>query len=238
MGNSGLIKAVFFDWFNTLAFYDPPREVLHSQVLHKFGIDVTPSKLFPGIMAADKYFFTEVSRSSLTKRSPEEQAKAYIHYAEVMFDTTGCKVSKELLPQIIKEWPQIFKDTKFVLFDDVLTNLKNLKERQLVLGLITNAKKDAISVYDKLGLKPYLDFIVTSEEAKTDKPDPAIFQLALEKAGVVSSAAIHVGDQYDVDIVGARRAGVTPVLIDRFDLYTEIKDCIRIRALAELFEHL
>ena len=238
MGNSGLIKAVFFDWFNTLAFYDPPREVLHSQVLHKFGIDVAPSKLFPGLMAADRYFFTEVSRSPLTKRSPEEQAKAYVHYAEVMLDTAGCKVSKELLPQIIREWPQIFNGMKFVLFDDVLTNLKNLKERHFILGLITNAKKDAVAVYGKLGLDPYLDFIVTSEEAKTDKPDPAIFQLALEKAGVTPSEAIHVGDQYHVDIVGARGAGVTPILIDRFDLYPEIKDCIRIRALSELFGYL
>ena len=60
-----------------------------------------------------------------------------------MLDTAGCKVSKELLPQIIREWPQIFNGMKFVLFDDVLTNLKNLKERQFILGLITNAKKDA-----------------------------------------------------------------------------------------------
>lgn len=233
-----MIKAVFFDWFNTIALYDPPREELHSQVLHKFGIDIAPSNLLPGLMAADKYFFDEVSRLQLTKRSPEDQAKAYMRYADIMLDTAGCKVNKELIPQIIKEWPQVFNRTEFVLFDDVLSTLKTLKERQLILGLITNAKKDAISIYHKLGLEPYLDFIVTSEEARTDKPDPAIFLMALEKAGVASSSAIHIGDQYDVDIVGARGTGITPILIDRFDLYPEIKDCIRIRSLPEIFEHI
>ncbi len=238
MGNSSLIKAVFFDWFNTLALYEPPREELHSQVLHKFGIDIAPSRLFPGILAADKYFFAEVVRSPVTKRSPEEQGQAYIRYAEIMLDEAGCKVDQELIPQIVKEWPQVFSRTQFVLFDDVLPTFKTLKERHLKLGLITNASKDAISIHRKLGLEPYLDFTVTSEEAGTDKPDPAIFLLALEKAGLISSAAIHVGDQYEVDIVGARGAGITPVLIDRFDLYPEIKDCLRIRALPELLAHL
>jgi putative hydrolase of the HAD superfamily len=238
MGNSGSIKAVFFDWFNTLALYEPPREELHSHVLHKFGIDIAPSRLFPGLLAADKYFFAQVVRSLATKRSPEEEGKAYIRYAEIMLDEVGCKVDKGLIPQIVKEWPQVFSRTKFVLFDDVLPTLKTLKERHLKLGLITNASKDAISIHRKLGLEPYLDFTVTSEEAKADKPNPAIFLLALEKAGVIPSTAIHVGDQYDVDIVGARGAGITPVLIDRFDLYPEIKDCLRIRALPELLVHL
>ena len=175
MEDSNLTKAVFFDWFNTIALYEPHREELHSQVLHKFGIDIAPSNLLPGIMAADKYLMGEFSRLPLTKRSPEEQGKAYIRYASIMLDKAGCKVDQKLLPQIIKEWPQVFKGTHFVLFDDVLPSFKTLKERQLILGLITNAKKDAVSIHSELGLGPYLDFIVTSEEAKTDKPDPLFF---------------------------------------------------------------
>ena len=54
-----MIKAVFFDWFNTLAYYEPPREELQSQALHEFGIEVLPSELLPSILAADKYFFDE-----------------------------------------------------------------------------------------------------------------------------------------------------------------------------------
>ena len=73
MGNPGVAKAVFFDWFNTLACYEPPREKLHSQVLHEFGIEIPSSDLMPGVLAADKYFFAEIARLSLSKRSPENR---------------------------------------------------------------------------------------------------------------------------------------------------------------------
>ncbi len=238
MTNRRVTKAVFFDWFNTLACYDPPREELHSQVLHEFGIEISSSRLMPGLLTADKYFFAEVSRTPLVKRSKEDQAAVYLRYADIMLNSVGLKVDKELFPQLIKRWPQIFSQTRFALFDDVLKTLKKLKESQLILGLITNATKEAISVLRELGLEPYLNFTVTSEEAGTDKPDPAIFRLALERAGVNASEAVHVGDQYDIDIVGARRAGITPVLIDRYDLYAEISDCPRIRTLPELADYL
>lgn len=232
------ITAVFFDWFNTLARYEPPREELHSQVLHEFDIEISPSRLFPGIMAGDKYFFAEAATLSISKRNPEEQGKLYFRYAQIMLDKAGIKADKELIQKLIKKWPEAFSKTRFVLFDDVLATLKKLKQRQLILGLITNATKDAISGQRNLGLESYLNFTVTSEEAKADKPAPAIFQLALEKAGVTSSEAVHVGDQYDIDILGARDSGIKPVLIDRYDLYPEVSDCPRIRTLPELLSHL
>ena len=51
-----MTKAVFFDWFNTLARYEPPREELYSQALREFGIEVPPEKILPGLLAADSYF--------------------------------------------------------------------------------------------------------------------------------------------------------------------------------------
>jgi len=90
----------------------------------------------------------------------------------------------------------------------------------------------------KLGLEPYLDFVVTSEEAGADKPNPPIFQAALRQARVDASEAIHVGDQYKIDVVGARGVGINPILIDRYDLYPELSDCPRIRNLTELAKYL
>lgn len=238
MGNLGVIKAVFFDWFNTLAYYQPPREELHSQVLCEFGIEVLPSDLMPGVLTADKYFFAEIARLSLSKRSPEEQAELYVHYANIMLNEIGAKVDKRLIPQIVKKWPQVFGQMTFILFDDVLSTLRTLKERKLILGLLTNATKDAISIHRKLGLEPYLNFTVTSEEAREEKPNPPIFLLALERAGVGASEAVYVGDQHALDVVGARGVGINAVLIDRFDLYPEVSDCPRIRTLPELAEHL
>lgn len=233
-----MIKAVFFDWFNTLAYYEPPREELHSQLLREFGIEVSPSDLMPGLLAADKYFFAEAVRLPVNKRGPKKQAEFYIRYIDVMLSTAGVKVGKELVLQIFNKWPQVFGQAQFALFDDVLATLKTLKDDQLILGLLTNATKETISSHHKLGLESYLDFVVTSEEARAVKPEPPIFQLALDKAGVGASETVHVGDQYELDIVGARGVGINPILIDRYDLYPEVNDCPRIRGLSELASYL
>jgi putative hydrolase of the HAD superfamily len=238
MKKLNMIKAIFFDWFNTLACYDPPREELHSQVFHEFNIHIEPLKLLPGILIADKYYFAEVSRLPMVKRNTEEQAKVNMRYAEITLNKAGVQVDQEMLLQIIKKWPQVFNKTRFVLFDDVLTVMEALKKQGFILGLITNASKNAVSAHRELGLEPYLNHIVTSEEAGTDKPDPVIFLLALEKAGVSATEAIHVGDQYDVDIVGARRANIIPIMLDRYDLYPEVTDCPRIKTLHELLKRL
>ena len=49
-----MIKAVFFDWFNTLAKYSPPREELQSRVLGEFGFDIAADKLITAMQKADK----------------------------------------------------------------------------------------------------------------------------------------------------------------------------------------
>ena len=90
----------------------------------------------------------------------------------------------------------------------------------------------------QLGLEPYLDFVVTSEEVGSDKPEPPIFQAALERAGVNASEAVHVGDQYKIDVEGARGVGISPILIDRYDFSPDVTDCPRIHSLTELSKYL
>lgn len=233
-----MTKAVFFDWFNTLARYEPPRYLLHCQACRELDIEVSPETMRHGVFIADKYFFEENAKSPVEKRESEEKAKVYFHYQDVLLTEAGIKVTKEQLLQIMNKVQQLFKGVTFALFDDVLSTLKALKEQKLVLGLLTNATKDLISAYGKLGLKPYLDFVVTSEEAGDDKPQPAIFLMALQHAGVSASEAMHVGDQYMIDIVGARGVGIRPILIDRYDIYPEVTDCPRIHTLAEVAEYI
>jgi len=140
--------------------------------------------------------------------------------------------------KIIKKVQQSYKGITFALFDDVLPILKTLKEQGLILGSLTNANQDMAPICRKLGLEPYLDFVVTSGEIGVDKPEAPIFLAALKQAGVKASEAIHVGDQYKLDVVGARGVGITPILIDRHDLYPEVSDCPRIHSLTELTEYL
>jgi putative hydrolase of the HAD superfamily len=233
-----VIKAVFFDWFNTLTHFEPPRAELYSWAFQQFGIDLAPKVIMRGILAADRYYFEESAKSPVEKRSPEEQVEVYSHYPKAILAEEGIKVAEELPLKILKIVQQQFKGDALILFDDVLSTLKTLKERRLILGLLTNATKDKLSLHRKLGLEGYLDFVVTSQEAGADKPKPPIFLAALDRAGVEAFEAFHVGDQYQLDIVGARGAGINPILIDRCDLYPEVSNCPRIRSLTELAQHL
>ena len=233
-----MVKAVFFDWFNTLALYYPPREELHRQAMQEFGIEVSSEAVMRGVFAGDKYFWEENILSPIGKRSPEEQTDFYFRYQEIVLNEAGVKVDREKLFKIMDRAHQLFKGVTFILFDDALAVLKTLKERKLILGLLTNATKKIVSVYRKLGLEPYLDFVVTSDEVGSDKPDPHIFLAALEQAKVNASEAVYVGDQYAVDVVGARGVGISPILLDRYDFYPEVTDCPRIHTLPELVEYI
>jgi len=233
-----MIKAIFFDWFNTLARFEPPREKLHSQAYQQFGIEVSLDKVMRGLLIADKDWFEENIKSKVEERSPEEQAKISIRYEETVLNQAGVKISRELLLKIANKMQQLYKGITFALFEDVLITLKTLKERNLILGLLTNVAKDINSICRQLGLEPYLDFMVTSKEVGVDKPEPLIFLTALERAKVSASEAVHIGDQYKLDVVGARRVGITPILIDRYNLYPEVSDCPRIHHLTELTKYL
>jgi len=233
-----VIKAIFFDWFNTLACYEPPREELHSRALKEFGIGVSPEEILPAVLAADSYFFEENTNSPVGKRDPKERAKVYTRYQQMILTEAGIKADQELLAKVMKKVGELFEGTTWALFDDVLPTLKVLKQQNFTIGLLTNLAKDMDPICRKLGLEPYLDFKVTSEEVGADKPNPLIFQAALQRAGVDASAAIHVGDQYKMDVVGARGVGINSILIDRYDFYSEVSDCPRIRTLAELLDYL
>lgn len=235
-----MIRAVFFDWFNTLALYNPPREELQSQALREFGIHVPIERVRPALLIADKLLLEESASLPISQRSPEEQADAYIRYEETLLTESGVNTSynSDILSNIMKRVQELYKDIKFILFDDVLPIMKILKVQNLTLGLLTNLQSDMKPVCRELGLEPYLDFIVTSGEVGADKPQPQIFQTALKRAQVKASEAIHVGDQYKLDAIGAMGVGIKPILIDRYNLYPEVSDCPRINSLSELTEYI
>lgn len=105
------------------------------------------------------------------------------------------------------------------LFEDVGTLPEVLRERFHV-GIITNgADDDALDSQRtkaaRTGLLARVDSFLASDAAGFRKPDPRIFHLALERAGVGAAEALYVGDNITNDIVGANRVGMTSVLIWR-----------------------
>ena len=233
-----MFKAVFLDWFNTLARYEPPQHEIHRQALRYVGIRASPQNVLRGIAAANKYLYEENTRLSLDKRDPGERFEVYRKYEYIILDEIGVTVSGETLTRILKKAEELFKGANFVLFDDVLSTLKTLKGQNLILGLLTNLTKGVDTILERLGLESYLNFVVNPADVGVDKPDPRFFLAALERAGVNAAEAVHVGDQYEVDVLGARGVGISPILIDRYNLYTGTSNCPRIFSLTEVTQYL
>ena len=111
--------------------------------------------------------------------------------------------------------------------------LAQLKARGLILGVVSNSDGRIESAFEQAGLSDYFDFFIDSFNVGVEKPDPEIFRLAADRADLAPHEAAYVGDLYWVDVVGARNAGLLPILYDPFEL-TSDADCLKIRSINEL----
>ncbi|MCD6568207.1 MAG: HAD family hydrolase [Dehalococcoidia bacterium] len=230
-----MIKAVFFDLYQTLIHYDPPREELERKVLSEFGIEVTLETIRHAIFAADEFMYQDLARLSWNKRSAEEKAALYGRYQVCLLKEAGVGASQQLVKEITRKMQQI--DFKKVLFDDVKPVLTLLRERGLTLGMISNVDNDITPMCRELGLSELLQIVVTSQDVGVGKPHPEIFQEALKQAEVQADEAIYVGDQYQIDVEGANAAGMKGVLLDRGEA-RETVPSPKIKGLIELINFL
>jgi len=111
--------------------------------------------------------------------------------------------------------------------------LAALRDRGLRLAVISNADGRVEAILRERGLTRHLELVVDSHYEGVEKPDPAIFRRAAERLGVRVERACYVGDIYAIDVVGARGAGLAPVLIDSVGAY-EALDCPVVAHLEEL----
>ena len=229
-----MIKAVFFDFYNTLARFDPPREEIQARACGEFGIRVTPEGVTRGYALADDYMAREVAKLPLRNRSSQGVKDFFAEYQRLILHGAGVEVSLELALEVSARLRQF--SYGYATFDDALPTLDALKKRGLALGLLSNNEGDMNKVCQDLGLSPYLDFAITSRDAGAGKPHPPIFLEALRRAGAEPREAIHVGDQYETDVKGALGVGIRPVFLDRDRLSKAPGDYPRIEGLAELVD--
>jgi len=226
-----MVKAVFFDWANTLARLEPEASELVYQVAQELGVELSsPQRLRRGIYIADNQAFA----GSPALWSEGKDEVPLIRWWGILSAEVGARLSREVMLEITRRLSQRVRKLTWVLYDDVLPTVKALRQGGLLLGLITSSFLSGVGA----GLVSYLDFVVTAQEVGADKPEPPIFLAALERAKVNAQEAIYVGDQYQRDVLGARGVGITPILIDRYDLVPEVSDCPRIHGLAELDKYL
>jgi len=196
------VRAVLFDAGNTLLFLDYAR--LAAGVTPVAGVPLTAEGLAAGADQAAR----EMERGAATDR---ERASLYL---ETLFRLAG--VADERLADVRAALLRLHAERHLWTGVDPGTPpvLARLKSAGMLLGVVSNSDGRVEQALAAAGLRDFFDVIVDSGLAGVEKPDPRIFRAALEALGVSPDEAIHIGDIYEVDVVGARAAGLQAALVD------------------------
>ncbi len=226
------IRAVFFDWMNTLVHLEPDRHVLSSEVCREFGIDLSERDALRGIYAAEE----EMGGSRPLRWSPDGDPEVYLRYNNRVLAEAGITPpDKSTAIAMLRRFAERYKEVKFAVFEDAQPALRQLKQRGTITGLISNMPQEMQPVLDSLGLSELLDFAVSPVDVNGEsKPAAPIFLEALRRADARPEEAVHVGDEHFTDGKGARGVGITPVIIDRYDLFRSLGAYHRITTLEQL----
>jgi putative hydrolase of the HAD superfamily len=122
---------------------------------------------------------------------------------------------RDELPGLLRGLFARFSDpATFRLYPGALHLLDAARARGLVVGVVSNWSARLPRLLDDLGVTRRVDFVLCSAIEELEKPDPAIFERALTRAGVAPGEALHAGDDLEKDVLGARRVGIRSVLVD------------------------
>jgi len=119
-------------------------------------------------------------------------------------------------PPAARHMWELFKHSYFdSLFPDTLPILQRLQARGVPMGVVSNYGAHLIYTMYKLNIYDYFKFVLVSSLVGMAKPDPAIFELAIQKAGVPADQILYIGDNVTDDIKGTRAVGIDAILINR-----------------------
>lgn len=118
---------------------------------------------------------------------------------------------------------------------DVRPTLTSLKDAGLRLGVVSNRHEEFGGLLEELDLLDFFEVTLAAGELGWWKPDPRLLQHAVDLIGTQPESTIYVGDNYYADVVGARAAGLVPVLVDPFTIYSS-PDCVVIKKIGEIEE--
>jgi FMN phosphatase YigB (HAD superfamily) len=221
------LRTIFLDAGGVLVF---PNWDRISAVLRERGVQVDPAAL----AAAEPHAKRELDRNSTIRATNDEQRGW--RYFEMILERANVPLSSATA-DALTELHRYHQE--FNLWDympaDVLPSLRALRALDLQLVIVSNANGTIAKLAGRLGLTECVSCVFDSHVEKVEKPDSRFFEIAMERSGADPLTTIHVGDLYEVDVVGARSAGITPVLLDVAGLYPEA-DCLRVRSLPELVD--
>lgn len=200
------VRAVFFDALGTLVMLEPPAPRLRAALLGVGGVDV-------GRAAAERAFEAEIAYYLDHHTDGADAAGlADLHdrCARVLWEALG---ASELSPRVVRT--AMLASLSFTPFEDAKPALAGLRGRGMRLVAVSNWDCSLEQRLGCAGFASLLDGAISSAEVGAPKPAAAVFEAALELAGVTAGEALHVGDTVATDVEGARGAGIRAVLLVR-----------------------
>lgn len=234
IGNNS-IHTVLFDFDGTLVFHEPDSFDVISAFCADIGQPLSAESERKGRRTRHEYFVDPVIRDQLSDLSAGD---FWQHFNRHLLEAICVEGD---LDHLADEVTSRFADLELTYCcpRDGCRTLSELRARGYGLGLITNRTnvERFHEVLDQMGLRIYFDLILASGEVGIRKPEPGIFFAALKRLATKAENSLYIGDNYWADVVGARRAGVTPVLFDPQHVFTEA-DCLILERIDDLLEWL
>lgn len=220
-----MIETLLLDAGGVLVFPNWDRV---SEIFRNRGVDVSADALRAAEPQAK--FAIDTSYGIATTNDADRGSR----YFNLTFDGAGVPGGDIRRPVLDDLWAY---HQEFNLWEhvpaDVFPALEQLRAAGLTLAIASNANGVLERMFDRVGLTPYFHAICDSHIEGVEKPDPRFFQIVLARAGGRPETAMHVGDLFHVDVLGARRAGIRPVLLDPHGQYRDF-DAERVASLSAL----
>jgi putative hydrolase of the HAD superfamily len=221
------VSAVFFDFGDTLATLVPSREELFLRAAASLGLELeleleAVQRAYQIVDFHNKYSSVHVT----------DRETFYQSYNAQLAEALGISSQMTRLNPALAS--QFRNEKKWELFTEVSEVLGRLREFQFPLAIVANWDSNLSTLTEQLGIRSHFSAVVPSQLAGVEKPDAAIFRLAAEELSLSPSSQLilYLGNEYRADVMGARAAGLTPILIDRRRLYPH-PDCPRFDSLLE-----
>jgi HAD superfamily hydrolase (TIGR01509 family) len=164
----------------------------------------------------------------------EDEELFWINHSRRYLVSSGCQSEQaaELAPSLTECMRDCYQPID-TLADQAEDILLNLQEHEFRLAVISNRTLPFDEQLETLGISSYFEYALAAGTIDAWKPDPKIFQHALIEMKIKPEQAVYVGDNYFADVVGARSAGIEPILIDPEGLFPEA-DCIVLDNIGEI----
>jgi HAD superfamily hydrolase (TIGR01662 family) len=234
MSPSNHIKAVFFDLDGTLRHSVPEGGEVFTEYIVSLGLQVNAEARLRAMRWEYQYWASSADlRDDLLAHSSDTD-NFWIEYSRRRLIALGASPDWALkhAPQASAHMGEMYKPESIVP-DDARRMLPVLQQAGYVLAVVSNRDKPFQETLISHGIGEYFPYSLAGGEVDIYKPEPGIFEHALKSMNVTAPETVYVGDNYYADIVGARRAGLQPVLYDPHLIFPDA-DCTTIHSFDEL----